>query len=68
MNTTKTPPKTSITQRLQTDLGRSVGVTTAIQLMWLNRFTGTQLPTNRKSRVIKRTHIYKFENNPPYID
>ena len=26
---TKTPPKTSITQRLRTDLGRSVGVTTA---------------------------------------
>ena len=24
---TKTPPKTSITQQLQTDLGRSVGVT-----------------------------------------
>ena len=24
---TQTPPKTSITQRLQTDLGRSVGVT-----------------------------------------
>ena len=29
---TKTPPKTSITQRLRTDLGRSVGVTTATQL------------------------------------
>ena len=38
----KTPPTTSITQRLQTDLGRSVGVTTVIQLVWLNRFTGTQ--------------------------
>ena len=24
---TKTPPKTSITQRLRTDLGRSVGIT-----------------------------------------
>ena len=42
MNNTKTPPKTSITQRLQTDLGRSVGVTTVIQLVWLNQFTGTQ--------------------------
>ena len=40
IDNTKTPPKTSITQR--TDLGRSVGVTTAIQLVWLNRFTGTQ--------------------------
>ena len=34
---TKTPPKSSVTQRLRTDLGRSVGVTTVIQLVWLNR-------------------------------
>ena len=40
---TQNTPKTSITQRLSTDLGRSVGVTTAIQLMWLNRFYGYQL-------------------------
>ena len=32
----KTPPKTSITQWLRTDLGRSVGVMTATQLVWLN--------------------------------
>ena len=32
----------SITQRLRTDLGRSVGVPTVIQLLWLNRYTGTQ--------------------------
>ena len=37
-----TGANTSITQRLQTDLGRSVGVTTATQLVWLNQFTGTQ--------------------------
>ena len=42
---TKTPPKTSITQRLRTDLGRSVGVTIATQLVLLNRFTGSQ-PSN----------------------
>ena len=42
---TKTPPKTSITQRLRTDLGRSVGVTTANQLVWLNNLTGSQ-PSN----------------------
>ena len=30
---TQTPPKTSITKRLQTNLGRSVGVTTATQLV-----------------------------------
>ena len=39
-NTNKSP-KTSITQRLRTDLGRSVGVKTA-QLVWFNRLTGTQ--------------------------
>ena len=37
VNNAKTPPKTLITQRLQTDLGRSVGVRTIIQLVWLNR-------------------------------
>ena len=30
-----TPQKSSITQRLRTDLERSVGVTTATQLVWL---------------------------------
>ena len=39
---TKTPPKTSITQQLRTDLGRSVGVTKATQRVWLNRFTSAQ--------------------------
>ena len=29
--------KTLITQRLRTDLGRSVGVTAVTQLVWLNR-------------------------------
>ena len=38
-DSTKTPPKTSITQRMRTDLGRSVGETIATQLGWLNRFT-----------------------------
>ena len=40
--TTKTPPKTPITQRLLTILGRSVWVSTASQLVWLNRWTGSQ--------------------------
>ena len=39
---TKTPPKTSITQQLWTDLGRPVGVTIPTQLVWLNRFTGSK--------------------------
>ena len=36
------PPKILITQRLRTDLGQSVGVTTVIHQVWLDRFTGTQ--------------------------
>ena len=47
---TKKPPKTSITQRLRTDLGRSVGVTIATQLVWLKRFTGSQPYNTCKSQ------------------
>ena len=39
-NNTTTQQKTLITQRLQTEPGRSVGLTTDTQLVWLNRFTG----------------------------
>ena len=42
VTTHRTLPKTSIIQRLRTDLGRSAGVTIATQLVWLNRFTGSQ--------------------------
>ena len=52
MTTQTTSQKSSITQRLRTDLGRSVGVTTATQLVWFTRFTGPNLPTHRNSRVI----------------
>ena len=38
----KTSPKTLITQRLRTDLGLSVEVTTVTPLVWLNRFTNAQ--------------------------
>ena len=38
----KNATKTSITQRLRTDLWRSVRVTIATKLMWLNGFTGFQ--------------------------
>ena len=38
----KNATKTTITQRLPTELGRSVGVTTITQLVWLNRFTESQ--------------------------
>ena len=54
--TQTTPQKSSIKQRLRTDLGRSVGVTTATQLVWLTGLRA-HLPTNRNSRLIKRTHV-----------
>ena len=39
--------KTSITQRLRTDLRWSFGVTIVTQLMWLNRLTGSKPSYNR---------------------
>ena len=48
--------KSSITQRLRTDYGRSVGVTTGTLLVWLIGLRA-HLPTPRNSRVIKRTDI-----------
>ena len=42
VTTQNTSSKTSITQRLWTDSGRSVGVTSAAQPVWLNRFMGSQ--------------------------
>ena len=38
----KNATKTSITQLLRTYLGRSVGVKTVTQLVWLNRLSGTK--------------------------
>ena len=58
--------KTSITQRLRTNLGRSVRVKIATQLVWLTSLRDPNLPTYLKSCVIKRTHIEKFVNDPPY--
>ena len=40
---TQTPPKTSITQRLRTDLGRSSWSKQVIQLVWLKPVYG--IPT-----------------------
>ena len=59
----KTPPKTSITQRLQTDLGRSVGVTIATQLVWLNRYEIIleQFPVWNYSRTISYYWKYSLE-------
>ena len=55
---TKTPPKTSITQRLQTDLGRSVRVTIATQLVWLNQFTGSQPSHSPQQFSIQYFNLY----------
>ena len=57
MTTQTTPQKSSITERLRTGWGRSVGVTMATQLVWLIWFTGPTFPPPRNSRVIKRTHV-----------
>ena len=50
---TKTPPKTSITQRLPTDLRRAVGVSIATQLVWLNQLTGSQ-PSHSPQQLCNR--------------
>ena len=64
---TKQSLKSSITQRFQTDLGRSDGATTVIQLAWLTGLRTRpshfpQRPCNQKD-----THL-KFVNKSPYID
>ena len=53
--------KSSITQRLLTDLGRSVGVNTATQLVWLTWFTGPTFPPPQQPCYQKDTRlkIYK---------
>ena len=50
---TQTSPKTSITQRLRTDLGRSAGATTATQLVLLNQLTGSQ-PSHSPQQLCNR--------------
>ena len=54
-DSTKTPPKSSITQRLWTDIGRSVGVTTATQLVWL---TGNKVLQRHFYFIKAETVIY----------
>ena len=44
--------KNSIIQRLWTNLGRSVGVTTATQLVWFTGFTGP--PSNSPQQLCNR--------------
>ena len=55
---TQTPPKTSITQRLWTGLGRSVGVTSHPTGVVKPDFKGTNLSTHHKSC---QNILWKFE-------
>ena len=47
---------TKITQRLRTDLGRSVGVTAVTPLVWLNGFYGRQ-PSYSPQRQCNQTNM-----------
>ena len=53
----QTPPKTSIIQQLRIDLGWSVGVTIATQLVWLSRFTETQ-PSHLPQKLCNQKDIH----------
>ena len=68
MTSQTTPQKSSIKQHLRTDLGRSVGVTTATQLVWLTWFTGPPSHSPQQPCNQKDTHLKKIVNKPPYID
>ena len=71
--TTQTPPqKSSITQRLRTDLGRSVGITTVTQLVWLTWLRAQpshspQQPCNQKDTLFKTlqftNHVYHYSKH-----
>ena len=54
---TKTLQKRLITQRLHTDLGRSVGVTKVIQLLYLTEDLRPNLPTTHNSCAVKRKNL-----------
>ena len=56
---TKTPPKDSITQRLPTDLRRSIEVTTAIQLVCLNLLPGSQ-PSHLPTKMCNQKDTQKY--------
>ena len=49
--------KSSIKQQLRTDLGRSVGVTTTTQLVWLTWFTGPPSHSPQQPSNQKDTHL-----------
>ena len=61
MDNTKTPPKTSITQQLRTDLGRLVGVRTVIQLALLNRVTKGNQHSHSPQQQCNQTNTSRQE-------
>ena len=59
----KTPPKSSITQRLRTDFGRSIAVTTANQLVWLTGIPTQPSHSPQQPCNQKETHLFNdFDN------
>ena len=65
VTTQTTPQKSSIEQRLWTDLGRSVGVTKATQLVCLTGLRA-HLPTNRNKWSIYSLISFWFMNTDGY--
>ena len=63
-NATKQFDYTAGADRLRTVKWSNYGHPTGV----VNLVYGPNLPTDRNSRVIKRTHVLKFVNKPPYID
>ena len=63
----KNATKNSITQRLQTDLGRLVWVTRTAQLVWLTGLRTQPSQSPQQPCYQKDTHL-KFVNRPFYID
>ena len=63
-NATKTFDYTAVADRLRTVSWSNYGHSTSV----VNLVYGPNLPTPHNSRVIKRTHVEKLVNKPPYID
>ena len=61
----KNSTKSSIAQRLRTDLGRSVGLITVIQLVWLNLFTISQ--PSGINIFIQRSHVLYSASRNDYM-
>ena len=57
VTTQTTPQISSMEQQLRTDLGRSVGVTTVTQLVWLTWFAGPPSHSPQQPCYQKDTHL-----------